>query len=511
MIDKERKKESVMKVEKEMRTQEYFATIEREKEGSLWNIVKTEKLTALEKRYVSYAFKEIIEEKLNKKVDDQHDLDGVSTEYLKGLLLSVAKKADITQLVEDKPLSIPCMESLKKKAYHAGRIYRFAIDQYIWREKLIEKYEAEGGRRSQKDYMLTNKQDDRYEMQKRALRVAKTVDIARAMTLQNPALSGYSDLHYRQVVVSLLPKDRHNLYMLNPTLQISKEDLEKAFITGSKCGSSYAVFVEKYRLALEENMIKQTWTPNYQILLSDPQKMGLQKLEDVMVRTASPANTGIKAPIYAEDSEYEELAYKQLKEGIWVWIDQAMNIHYPAYTEMLEDVLYKLYKSYDEDGYKVYSKLSTDNDFLEKLQKTVIKLQDYNLDEGYYYTTGKIIFEEEAGGGYTFNVESENKQFAERLRELLKKDPDAKLSSFEQDKLDSNLYKAMHELPINCDTVVAEEVRPGLLEVQFKYDCFPSEYEALLYVTPDSIKIDPSTKPEIIAEIEPYLYPSIIR
>lgn len=500
-----------MKMEKGMRNQAYFANIEREKEGSLWNVVKTEKLKALEKRYVSYAFKEIIEEKLGKKVDDEHDLDNVSTEYLKGLLLSVAKKADITQLVEDKPLSIPCMESLKKKAYHAGKIYRFAIDQYIWREKLIEKYEAEGGRRSQKDYMLTNKQDDRYEMQKRALRVAKTVDIARAMTLQNPALNGYSDLHYRQVVVSLLPKDRHSLYMLNPTLQISKEDLETAFITGSKCGSSYAVFVEKYRLALEENMIEQTWTPNYQILLSDPQKMGLQKLEDVMVRTASPANTGIKAPIYAEDSEYKQLAYKQLKEGIWVWIDQAMNMHYPAYTDILEDVLYKLYKLYDEDGYKVYSKLSTDNDFLEKLEKTVIDLQDYNLDEGYYYTTGKIIFEEEAGGGYKFNIESENPQYAERLKELLKKDPDAKISAFEQDKLDCNLYKAMHEIPINCDTVVAEEIRPDLLEVKFKYEYSPSDYEALLYVTPDSIKIDPSTKPEIITEIEPYLYPSIIR
>ena len=96
-----------MKVEKEIRTQAYFANIEREKEGSLWKTVKNEKLTALEKRYVSYAFKEIIEEKLGKKVDDQHDLDNVSTEYLKGLLLSVAKKADITQLVEDKPLSIP--------------------------------------------------------------------------------------------------------------------------------------------------------------------------------------------------------------------------------------------------------------------------------------------------------------------------------------------------------------------------------------------------------------------
>ena len=307
----------IMTTEKrQFRTTKEFYAMEKAEKGSIWKELQ-QGLPVMERRYASYAYKQIVEEMTGKKTSDFEPdyFKGLPDEYIPGLMLSVATDAEARLLIDGKPLSNTT--KLHKKAVHAGRIYACAVSAYEEKFLDVPKYKKDLDRR----YTVK----DRDEFLKKAIAVAKTTPISE---------TEIGDKAYRQVVIGLLPKARFEYYMRSPEVMVSDEDCELALKRAQHCGSGYVSYVKRYMDA--DKYIPAT-IPQFYFLVSSPY-------------TGAKTYTGFEDKFLAHDTKKARVAhvYKNGsvdtvethgEEGLWITITPSMDVIYPAFTKKLEEIL----------------------------------------------------------------------------------------------------------------------------------------------------------------------------
>ena len=307
---------------KTLRTIEDFYNIEKEETGALWKELQ-KGLPVLERRYASYAYKRLVEEMTGVKTADfeQKHLKDIKLEYITGLMLSVATKAEATQLLHGEILTNTL--KMRQKAMHAGRIYVCAVDEY----------DARAGYQkiTHSELTKTYTSKDRDDMLVRALAVAKTLDI------QNTEIG---DLAYRNLAVSLLPQAKYRLYMEHPSKPLSDEDCGIALERARHCGSSYVEYVTKYIEVYDKDV---KFVPDFYMWVENPIKAGYSSFEERLY--AHDARKSMVTTFSGSGITYNPAL--TTIDGIWVHITQDMRVVFPSYTETLERILKTL------DEYKI--------------------------------------------------------------------------------------------------------------------------------------------------------------
>lgn len=294
-----------------------FVAMELEKPGTLWGLVKAG-VSVGERRQIAYAYKSLIEDQVGKKPYEDWetaDLTDVSNFYLWGLLMAITTKSQTAHLLAGEPI-LDTM-TLTKKAGHAGRIYKAALLEY-------RKRTAGAGNR-QPDLQAKYDSHYRQEMLTRALSVVKSMDLD--TTTATP---------YRQVVISLLPQSKFELYMRYPKNLPKLDECNVALKRAHHCGAGYVQAVREYMDWLKSAHEDNVGLPEWNVILPDTRITGYSTYEEELYAMTSHYAQEKARTIAGEVSKDEEV------NGVIVKITQDMQIKLPQFLGQLEQIQARL-------------------------------------------------------------------------------------------------------------------------------------------------------------------------
>ena len=301
---------------KQFRTTKEFYAMEKAEKGTIWKELQ-KGLPVMERRYASYAYKQIVEEMTGKRTSEfsPEYFKTVPYEYVIGLMLSVATEAEAKILLSGQPISDTA--KLHKRAIHAGRIYACAVSRYEDKYRLLPPYKQD------LDHRYTVK--DRDDLLKRAMDIARTLPINRTWV---------GGLAYRQVVIGLLPKAEFEYYMRNPETPVADEDCEIALARANHCGSGYVKYVERYMKG-DKNFSR--FIPMYHIVIDTEKLCKTDKKDIYDITHLQNARTIETSELY--DNGRISMPSSKEADGAWVKITPNMHVEYPDYLDKLMGIL----------------------------------------------------------------------------------------------------------------------------------------------------------------------------
>lgn len=329
--------------EKAYRSSDYF--YEREKEKAGYVLEEARKgLSIIERRQAAQACKMLIEEQKRELIEkfglpknrDDWDKDtaqtaehifrqGIAEATIRGAVLKIVAKSDVQPLITGQRL--PYDAKMAKRARHDGGTYFWALT--VLMEDRESGISTEKDTHYEKSRVYTSA--DRRKIQQRARKLLKKYAFAKIL----------GGSVYRPVVASFLPMDTFKLYMAMPQLEVAEEHIQQALAEAKKAGAGYAELVESYR-AGDFGSGLAIVIPNFASTAHCTFDGYLQSF----LKEHEPNESLQDFSIYTTDPRTDTF------HGLVMRVSADADVHFPAYTETLEKVIYRLTDAgFDTDVY----------------------------------------------------------------------------------------------------------------------------------------------------------------